>query len=163
LVALDQLFNDFFRDGVQGRNLFIDDIYMKKILIAVILVLISAVSIGIYLFNLKPTDTRQVDAKFELEGSQLIAEFSEDETIASKKYVDHIIIVSGKVAEVKFTGTEASVSLQSDDPMSGITCSFYADEANTLTTLSSGDDIKIKGKCTGKLMDVVLNNCSLVK
>jgi len=135
---------------------------MKKILIAILLVISCAVMIGIYLYNQKPIDTREVKATFQIPASELIKAFSDDEASANKNYVDQVIVVIGKVGEVKFTPTEGSISLQSDDPMSGVTCSFYADEIKTLTRIKAGDSIKIKGKCTGKLMDVVLNTCSII-
>ena len=136
---------------------------MKKIVIVVILGLVLALSLGFYLFNQKPMDTRSVKATFELSADQLIKEFSDDEAAANKKYVDQVIIVSGNVGDIKFNETEASVSLQSPDPMSGVTCSFYSNEIKTVKNLIAGASVKIKGKCTGKLSDVVLNTCSLVE
>jgi hypothetical protein len=136
---------------------------MRKILIAIILVIAIGIIIGAYLFKQKPTDTREIKATFEVSASELIKAFSENEAAANKKYVDQVIIVTGKIGEVKSSETEGSVSLQSDDPMSGVICSFYTDEIKSISEIKSGDPIKIKGKCTGKLMDVVLNACSVVK
>jgi hypothetical protein len=38
---------------------------------------------------------------------------------------------------------------------------LYADELTRIQNLKNGESITIKGKCTGKLMDVVLNNCRI--
>ena len=136
---------------------------MKKILVAIFLVSTLAIAIGLYFFNLKPKDIRTEDALFEITANQLVKEFSDDESMADKKYVDKVIIVNGIISDIKITDKESSMSLQSDDPMAGVTCSFYTDEAKNLKGLTIGNPVKVKGKCTGKLMDVVLNNCSLVK
>ena len=117
---------------------------------------------GVYLFNLKPPDIREEKAVFEISAETLTKEFSENEAVASKKYVDKVLIVFGKVEEIKSFGKETSVLLSSNDPMSSVTCSFYQEETTRLKNINAGTKIKIKGKCTGKLMDVVLNNCSLV-
>jgi hypothetical protein len=45
--------------------------------------------------------------------------------------------------------------------MAAITCSFYNEEMAAVKKLTTGAEVVIKGKCTGKLMDVVLNNCSI--
>ncbi len=136
---------------------------MKKILVAIFLVSTLAIAIGLYFFNLKPKDIRTEDAQYEITANQLVKEFSDDESMADKKYVDKVIIVNGIISDIKITDKESSMSLQSDDPMAGVTCSFYTDEAKNLKGLTIGNPVKVKGKCTGKLMDVVLNNCSLVK
>jgi hypothetical protein len=47
--------------------------------------------------------------------------------------------------------------------MAAVTCSFYSEEAGNIKKINPGDEVTVKGKCTGKLMDVVLNKCSLVK
>jgi hypothetical protein len=135
---------------------------MKKVLAGIFAVVVIALAYGIYLFNLAPSDTRTTKEAFETPADELVKEFSADELAASKKYVDQVIVVAGTVGEIKLRENEASVTLLSSDPMAGVTCSFYSDETATLKHVTTGMKIKIKGKCTGKLMDVVLNNCSLV-
>ena len=74
-----------------------------------------------------------------------------------------MIAVKGKVSDVKLepsTG-QATVILDSGDPLAAVTCSFYDDEAKMLKKIKQGEAITVKGKCTGKLMDVVLNKCSI--
>lgn len=132
---------------------------MKRVLILILILGVIGGLYGIYLFNKKPLDTREQKADFEITSDQLIKEFSTDEATASKKYVDKVLLVDGKVSEVNLTS--ATVFLESTDPLTGVTCSFYRDESLQLKDLKVGDRVKVKGKCTGKLSDVVLNNCSL--
>ncbi len=137
----------------------------KKILLGILLVAIAAASYGFYLYNKKPADVRMLTASYELTAAALLADFNKDETAANIKYLDKVIAVSGKVLEIKLepaTG-EATVILDAGDPLAAITCSFYNDETASVKKLSQGDIVVIKGKCTGKLMDVVLNKCSIEK
>lgn len=136
---------------------------MKKLIYGCLLVLAGVVGYGIYLFYQKPPDTREEKAEFEITAEDLVKEFSANEGEANRKFVDKVLIISGKVEQIQFTATEASVMLSSHDPMSGVTCSFYSDEIAPLKDIGRGKLVKIKGKCTGKLMDVVLNNCSLAR
>lgn len=120
---------------------------------------------GFYLFNKKPADVRTLPDKYELTAYTLMNDFNKDETAANKKYLDKVIAVQGKVSDVKLepsTG-QATVILDSGDPMAAITCSFYDDEAGSLKEIKQGQEIVVKGKCTGKLMDVILNKCSIEK
>jgi len=137
----------------------------KKILLGILLVAIAAAGYGFYMYNKKPADVRTLTANYELTAAALLADFNKDETAANTKYLDKVIAVSGKVTEIKLepaTG-QATVTLDSGDPMAAITCSFYNNETASVKNLKQGDAVVIKGKCTGKLMDVVLNKCSIEK
>ncbi len=137
----------------------------KKLLLGVLILALAGAGYGIYLFNKKPADVRKLSADYELTAEALLADFNKDETAANAKYLDKVIAVKGKVAEVKLdpaTG-QGTVILDSGDPMAAITCSFYDEETAAVKLLSPGAAVVIKGKCTGKLMDVVLNKCSIEK
>jgi RecG-like helicase len=138
---------------------------IKKILLGIFLLAIAAAGYGFYLYNKKPADVRTLTANYQLAAEALLADFNKDETAANIKYLDKVIAVSGKVTEVKLepsTG-QATVILDTGDPMAAVTCSFYNDEVASVKKLKQGDEIVIKGNCTGKLMDVVLNKCSIEK
>jgi len=132
---------------------------MKKTLLIILLVITITGIYGVYLFNKEPKDIRDAKADFEIDSSELIKEFATNEEGASKKYLDKILTVTGHVREVDISS--ASVFMEGSDPLSSITCSFYPDELDHLKNLKAGDEIQVKGKCTGKLMDIVMNNCSL--
>jgi hypothetical protein len=71
-------------------------------------------------------------------------------------------MITGEIAEIK-ADINPTIQLAGSDPLSGVTCSFYQNELPTIQSLKIGDKIMVKGKCTGKLMDVVLNNCRIQK
>ncbi len=135
----------------------------KKILIALLFIGLVAAGYGIYLYNKKPADVRKESATFELTATALLEEFNRDETAANTKYLDKVIAVKGTIADIKIdTATgQATVILDSGDPMAAVTCSFYDEELDAVKKLAIGAEVIIKGRCTGKLMDVVLNKCSI--
>jgi len=132
---------------------------MKRIFIFLAVVVLAGGLYGIYLFNKKPADTREETADFEISATDLVKAFSSDEETATKKYVDKILMVTGQIKEINITSS--TLFLESADPLANVTCSFYGDENAKLKKLQSGEIVHVKGKCTGKLMDVVMNNCSL--
>ncbi len=136
----------------------------KKAILALLAVAFITAGYGFYLFRKKPADIRVLSAQYEMPSATLVHEFSLDETTATKKYLDKIIAVTGKVTGVEAdAGGRATVILDGGDPLSAVTCSFYNEEAVSAKTLQKGNDVTIKGMCTGKLMDVVLNKCSINK
>jgi Cu/Ag efflux protein CusF len=135
---------------------------MKKIFYLAGVVVVVGIAYGLYSFFKKPIDTRNSEADYSLSANDLVAAFDvEDE--ANKKFLDKIVEVQGKISEIATDTAGVTIMLESNDPIAGVTCSFYADESEKLKDLKEGDAVTIKGKCTGKLMDVVLNNCSLVR
>lgn len=136
----------------------------KKIVLGILVIFAGAAAYGFYLWNKKPADIRQEAAQFELTATALVDEFNKDENAANKKYLDKVIAVKGNVTDVKTDSSgQATVFLESSDPLASVTCSFYNDEAPSAKALQKGSTVIIKGKCTGKLMDVVLNKCSVKK
>ena len=137
----------------------------KQILAVLLVLALAAAGYGYYLYSKKPADVRKLTADYELTAEALLADFNKDETAANTKYLDKVIAVKGKISEVKIdpaTG-QATVILDSGDPMAAVTCSFYNDQSGDVKKLNPGTVVVIKGKCTGKLMDVVLNKCSIEK
>lgn len=137
----------------------------KKIMLGLLLIAFAGAGYGFYLYNKKPADVRTLMADYTLSSESLLADYNKDETAANLKYLDKVIAVKGKVTEIKVDSTtgQATVTLDSGDPMAAVTCSFYNDEATSVKKITQGSEVVIKGKCTGKLMDVVLNKCSIVK
>ena len=56
-----------------------------------------------------------------------------------------------------------TIILETEDPISGINCSLTNDYNLEIDSLYSGKQIIIKGVCSGKLIDVVLNNCLIIE
>lgn len=136
----------------------------KKIIAAIIVMLLAGASYGWFLYNKKPADTRHQAALAEISAVDLVKAYQKDEAAANRQYVDRLIIVSGKVsgAQVDADG-HATVFIGTGDPLASVTCSFYNDEAKAVKEMPSGSPVRIKGICTGLLTDVILNRCSLAK
>lgn len=132
---------------------------MKRVIAIVLTAIVAGGIYGFYLYNKKPADTRDEKADFEITAVELMKEFTTNEEAATKKYVDKVILVSGTISEIDLTS--ATLIIDTTDPLTAITCSFYKEEAAALSHQKSGDPVVIKGKCTGKLTDIVLNNCIL--
>jgi hypothetical protein len=136
----------------------------KKIIVTVVILVLLAVSYGWFLYTKKTVDTRKQTADIELRSVDLLSAFKMDESAASRKYIDKVLIVSGKVMTVQVTTNgQATLILNAEDPFSSVTCSFYSDGAASVKTIMPGTMVRVKGMCTGILSDVILNKCSLVK
>lgn len=98
---------------------------------------------------------------FIMEATDLIQAFEADESLANDVYLNKIISVSGIVESISEDSLEITVYLKEKNAVSGIICSFDRDA--DISDVMKGVRIQIKGRCTGYLMNVILNKCSVEK
>ena len=135
----------------------------KKIVTGVILLALAGAGYGWYAFQKVPPDIREQKAGIEITAVDLLKTFQQDEMAANAKYVDKVLMVTGTVTGIQTDSSgQATVSLQTNDLLAAVTCSFYQDDEG-VKKIKAGSPVRIKGMCTGMLTDVVLNKCSLVQ
>jgi len=137
---------------------------MKNIIWFIIGIVIVGLSVGFYVYNKPVADIDDVSHDIEITASALFDKFEVDEAAANSMYLDKVILVSGSISSITGIGTnEASVTLETGSPLFGVSCSIDSENISSINDLKVGDHVKIKGWCTGMLMDVVLNRCTIVE
>jgi hypothetical protein len=135
--------------------------YIKVALFFVIFIAIAAILAALYYYNLKATDMTKAKPDFIITASALQKAFEEDETRASVTYINKILEVTGNIASVKpADNSVVSISMVTGSEMSAVICTFPA--VSDPSVFRVGDQITIRGECSGFLMDVLLNNCALI-
>jgi hypothetical protein len=135
--------------------------YVKVALFIVIFIALSAILAALYYYNLKATDMSKAKPDFILPASALQKAFEDDETKASVIYINKIVEVTGNIASVKPAENNViSISLVTDSDLSSVICTFPAVSDHSVFRV--GDQITLRGECSGFLMDVLLNNCALI-
>ena len=131
---------------------------VKKILLAVFLLIVLAAGYGLYQW-FKPHRNVQSEKAVTITAPELYKAFQANEK--DPKYLDKAIQVSGIIAETNTNQAGKMVCiLQTEDPVFGVNCTFIKN-----TTLQPQQPVIIKGLCTGYLSgaDVVLIDCEVVK
>ncbi len=138
---------------------------MKKTLIFIALVVVLAGAGFAYLQYNKPHRNTVTEQPAQtMEAASLFAAYEQDEAAADEKYLDKLLQVKGTIASIS-TAEEgvSSITLQTEDPIFGVSCQLLPEEGAKSADLKAGDEIQVKGICTGKLMDVVLVRGVLVE
>ena len=131
----------------------------KIIFVVILLVILSCVGYGIYLWNKPPRDVTK-EKGIQITAVAIFDSFSNNEQAANARFLNKAIEVTGKVSDVKKNQAgETVVYLQSDDPVFGVNCTFKNDPG----AIAKGNTITFKGICTGYLSDVILNEGVMVK
>lgn len=130
-----------------------------KIFLGLLLIGLILAGTGYYLFQKKVTPLDEVKADFKLTADELYNAFETDETAANQKFVDKVIEVTGTVDRFTKQEAGANIVLSAENAIAGgVNCSFSIPP----TKVEPGTMLTIKGRCQGLLLDVVLNNCSVV-
>jgi hypothetical protein len=134
----------------------------KFILIIISLLVLAGIITGLYLYNLKSKDLQKVKPDFVMTASDLLLEFESDENAAAMKYVDKILEVTGSIKNIEYVENNSiNISLDAGSEFSSVICTFQGN--SDPGKFNIGDTIKIRGQCSGYLMDVLLNNCVFVQ
>jgi hypothetical protein len=133
--------------------------------VIVFLAILFGAAYGYYMFNLKRSDLSKVKPAYIISSKDLYSAFESDETGATAKYTGKVVEVNGNVAQVEFGDTDStlSITLREEDQMSGVICTLSGIEDKSQVNINPGQQITIRGECSGMLMDVLLNNCVIVR
>lgn len=129
-----------------------------KMLIAAVLLAAIAGVYGYRLYHKSHQDAAAGKADAVLLASELLTAFEQNENAANALYLNKLIEVKGEVQEIQPADPGVVVFLREPGAMSGVSCAF-----ETPQELKVGQNVTVRGFCTGMLMDVSLSRCSLMK
>ena len=137
---------------------------MKKIILITIIAAVIAAIVGFLLYNKPHRDTASATSDFIVEAPALLLEFTQNEAAANQKYLDKVVAVKGKVKLIS-ADDEGNINLilDANDAMAGVICTIPKADADSAEGVKEGDEVVVKGVCTGVLMDVVLFRCVIEK
>ena len=133
---------------------------VKIVLAIVLFVILAGIVVAFYLYNLKPKDLNRARPDYTLTASDLLKYFEENESVATAKYVNKIVEVSGEISSVKpGENNSLNISLKTDNANSSVICTLA--KAADPSAFKAGSRISVRGVCSGYLLDVLLNNCTI--
>jgi hypothetical protein len=128
---------------------------MKKTYIYLALTVgLLAALYGYYEYNRPVKGIANDKTEVTVDAKNLLDDYTLDEAAANQKYYDKIIEVKGIVSKIETTDTGNSIYINADNELSYIICEM--ENSNDAKSIKEGDNVTIKGKCTGYLSDVIL-------
>jgi hypothetical protein len=119
-----------------------------------------AAGIGYYLYNKPRAAAFEADTDKQVTAERLYQEFMINEAQAESIYVNKVLEITGTVKDVQHSGQEVSVLLSGgEDKDGGVNCSVTG---TGKTVPKVGEAIKVKGVCTGLLMDVSISDATII-
>jgi hypothetical protein len=135
--------------------------YVKVALFVVLFIALVGMLFGLMSFFKKHSDLSKAKPDYIITAVTLQKEFEDNEAAASAKYIKKILEVSGSISSVTQTDSNnVNISLKSSNDLSSVICTFASADPSKY---KAGDEITIRGECSGFLMDVLLNYCAIVQ
>lgn len=137
---------------------------VKKWPLVILIIVLIGIAGGIYAwreYNRRMPGTADLKATASKKAPELVKEFESDENKANKNYNDKVVSVNGTIVKVERNDSTQTVILAGESDMAGVVCQFEPAHNKQLESLKPGQAVKIKGVCTGALMDVILVRCVL--
>lgn len=124
----------------------------KMIFFVVAIVCLIAAGYGYYLYQKPRAGVEGSNAAYTMAAGELYQAFATDEAAATTKYVDKVLKVKGTVQQIDSSQGSASVILAANAAEGGVNCMLTSRRPFP----KIGEDVVIKGRCAGFLMDVSL-------
>lgn len=120
---------------------------MKKVLLLLLLLGVIGAGFGYYMYNKPVASLEKKKPEVEVTAGMLLAAYQKDENAANETYLGKVVQVSGKVASITNEAGQIKIQLETPNPMSSIICEL--ENGVETETLKPGDEVAIKGSCTG--------------
>ena len=135
---------------------------IKKLLLLVLVLGLIGAAFGIYQYNKPAAKTVRGTADYVVNAADLFAEFEQNEEAANQKFLNQVLQVNGRIADIGAPDAQGvTLTLATNHALFGVSCQIT--DAADVASLKVGDQVQVKGLCTGMLMDVVLTKCSIEK
>jgi hypothetical protein len=136
---------------------------LKKLIILALSAIV--VLAGLYFVNeyfRKPADITDQQESLTVSAEKLVQQFELNEASANKQYLGKIILVNGMVSEISSL-QDSALNIVLSNGLHNISCQMDKCHQQRIRQIQVGDQVAIKGICSGFLMDVQLNRCVLIK
>lgn len=135
--------------------------YVKIALFVVFLFAVTSILVAITFYFKTHSDLSTAKPDYVITATALQKEFEDNEKTASEKYINKILEVTGTVSSViQADSSNINLSLKTGSDISSVICTFALTDMSKFKT---GEEVTVRGECSGFLMDVLLNNCAYIK
>ena len=134
----------------------------NKIVIVILIVGFVGVFVAYKMYNKPHVNVVDIKSDIILSASKILNDFSTDENVANKLYLEKIIKINGTISELNIEKERGIITLKTTDDFGSVLCHLSEGGMKKMKSLKVGQTITLKGICTGFLMDVILVKCEII-
>ena len=130
----------------------------------ILLLLLAAAGWGYYQYQRPHQSAKDETANVTIGADSLYVQYAGDEKSCDAKYLGKVVEVSGQLSEIQHSGqSEVWILSTGTANTGGVNCQLFPGEKVPEPHPKPGDQVTVKGRCTGFLMDVNLSDCIIIK
>lgn len=134
----------------------------RNLIIAICLILCLVASIIYRTYNKPHKDLSNIPADFKISASDWLKEFEENEESAQTKYLNKIVRVQGVLTEIQQVDQKIIWIIETGNPLANVQCEMDPRFIDLTKNITTGTTVNVQGICSGKLMDIVINQAVVV-
>ncbi len=97
-----------------------------------------------------------------LSAEQLFGDYESNEAAADSKYRGRVVVVSGTIQSSGIDlMNNTYIVIGGEGLLDGVQCSFIKDQKSSVSLLSRGQNVKVKGEVVGRMGNVLIYKCTL--
>lgn len=129
---------------------------IKKILFVLSILLVVGALITWYLYDKPFADTKQQQADYTMGATTLIKAFEKNDSAANQQYAEKILVVQGRVTEIEAADTTINIKMADTTSGSYVIFAFQQQHLAEAKKIKEGDQVSIKGSCSGGAFSEIL-------
>lgn len=134
----------------------------KKIILIIVILSVIGAFVGYKMYNKPHINVAKVSSDITITSSALLNDFSTNETKANQKYLDKIVEVKGEISNLNTEDGKGIISLKTNNDFGSVRCTLSKIATQKMSNLKVGEQVTLKGICTGYLMDVILVKSEII-
>lgn len=137
---------------------------MRKELLVVagVLLLIGAYT-AYHTWNKPHEDIAAADSFMTISATDLFKAFQDNESEANSRFLNKVLTINGVIRQVKTGKDLPTIDLNTADELAAVICNLDPFADHKTLDFAVGQEISIKGKCSGMLNDVIIDRCVVVR
>ena len=128
----------------------------KKIVIGILIVLFALIPVVWYIFTVTFDNTADLKPDYKVQSLSFMGEFEQNEKAANAKYVEKLIEVSGSISAIEKADSTANIKMIDESTGSYLIFAFQPDQKNAINKLKSGQNVVVRGSCSGSVYSEIL-------
>lgn len=137
---------------------------LKKVALIIFLLALVGGAIGLYLYFKPARNYRDAKSDITVNAADIIHDFVTDEKSANLKYLNKVVEVHGIVNDISNDDKGlTNINLNVENEMAMVSCAMDSAGEADYSKIVKGSPVKIKGQCSGMLMDIIMIKCVIVK
>jgi len=114
-----------------------------------------------YAMSANHIDTETSKPAYTVNAIDFIQEFTKNDSAANNKYNDKIIEINGIVTGIERSADSTTTIQFADTTGSYVIFSFEKDQLDKVKNIKQGDELSIKGSCSGSIFSDILSTTSI--